>query len=223
MICGRLLGFDGPLAFWGAVGVVVGAASAAFANVLVKARSMQLAARNAGGVANDFRNCAVVTAWVCRRWKPGAFSLDSKLGVLPALSGCDGLGPDVSASLLAAATPDGRAAAKYLAHHSTRSSHARLALRRRNISALILVRHCAGPCGSVDDFPKTARAGAADSRRVDNYHDWVYLLMFMFERERFLPRLRSPAKARPMRTWRYRKLIPLFLSVTRSRLCRQPQ
>src|ERR1043165_7069358 len=43
VICGRLLGFNDPLAFWGGVAVVVGAASAAFANVLVKARSMQLA------------------------------------------------------------------------------------------------------------------------------------------------------------------------------------
>jgi drug/metabolite transporter (DMT)-like permease len=43
LICARLLGFNGPLAFWGGVGVVVGAASAAFANVLVKARSLQLA------------------------------------------------------------------------------------------------------------------------------------------------------------------------------------
>ena len=43
IICGRLLGFNGPLAFWGGVAVVVGGASAAFANVLVKARSMQLA------------------------------------------------------------------------------------------------------------------------------------------------------------------------------------
>ena len=43
VICGRLLGFNGPLAFWGGVGVVIGAASAAFANVWVKARSIQLA------------------------------------------------------------------------------------------------------------------------------------------------------------------------------------
>ncbi len=43
VICGRLLGFNGPLAFWGAVGAVIGAASAADANVLIKARSMQLA------------------------------------------------------------------------------------------------------------------------------------------------------------------------------------
>ena len=43
VICARLLGFNGPLAFWAGVAVVVGAASAAFANVLVKAQSMQLA------------------------------------------------------------------------------------------------------------------------------------------------------------------------------------
>src|SRR5213593_989002 len=43
VICGRLLGFNGRLAFWGGVGVVIGAASAAYANVLVKARSIQLA------------------------------------------------------------------------------------------------------------------------------------------------------------------------------------
>src|SRR2546430_15159805 len=43
VICARLLGFHGSLAFWGGVAVVVGAASAAFANVLVKARAMQIA------------------------------------------------------------------------------------------------------------------------------------------------------------------------------------
>src|SRR5438067_3455083 len=43
VICSRLLGFNGPLAFWGGVEVVFGAASAAYANVLVKARAIQLA------------------------------------------------------------------------------------------------------------------------------------------------------------------------------------
>src|SRR6266576_2390516 len=104
-------------------------------------------------MADDFRNCAVVTAWVGCRWKSGALSLDRLVTVLPALSGGDRLGADVSASLLAAATPDGRAAAKHLTHHSTRSSDARLVVRRRNISALVLVRRCAGPCGRLDDFP----------------------------------------------------------------------
>ena len=43
VICSRLLGFSGPLAFWGGVAVVIGGASAAYANVLVKPRSIQLA------------------------------------------------------------------------------------------------------------------------------------------------------------------------------------
>ena len=43
LICARLFGFNGPLAFWGGVAVIIGAVSAAYANVLVKARSIQLA------------------------------------------------------------------------------------------------------------------------------------------------------------------------------------
>ena len=101
-----------------------------------------------------------------RRWKSGALSLDRLVSVLPALSGRDWFGVDLSASLLAVATPDSRAVAKYLAHHSTRSSHARLVVRWRNISDLVLVRHRVGPCRSLDDFPKSACARPNDSRRV---------------------------------------------------------
>ena len=43
MICERLLGFNGLMAFWGGLGIVFGAAGAAFSNVLLKARGMQLA------------------------------------------------------------------------------------------------------------------------------------------------------------------------------------
>ena len=43
LICGRLLDFGGVLAFWGGVGIVFGGASAAFSNVLLKARRIQLA------------------------------------------------------------------------------------------------------------------------------------------------------------------------------------
>src|SRR6201981_3595139 len=43
LICERLLGFNGPLAFWGGLGVVFGGCSPAYANVVVKARAMQLA------------------------------------------------------------------------------------------------------------------------------------------------------------------------------------
>jgi drug/metabolite transporter (DMT)-like permease len=43
VICARLLSFSGPMAFWGGVGIVLGAAGAAFSNVLIKARRVQVA------------------------------------------------------------------------------------------------------------------------------------------------------------------------------------
>jgi drug/metabolite transporter (DMT)-like permease len=43
VICSRLLDFGGLLAFWGGVGIVFGAAGAAFSNVLLKARAISLA------------------------------------------------------------------------------------------------------------------------------------------------------------------------------------
>jgi drug/metabolite transporter (DMT)-like permease len=42
VICARLLNFNGMMAFWGGLGIVVGAAGAAFSNVLLKQRSIQL-------------------------------------------------------------------------------------------------------------------------------------------------------------------------------------
>jgi drug/metabolite transporter (DMT)-like permease len=43
LICGRLLGGSGILAFWGGLGIVIGAAAAAFSNVLLKRRAFELA------------------------------------------------------------------------------------------------------------------------------------------------------------------------------------
>ncbi len=43
VICARLLDFSGIMAFWGGLGIVVGAAGAAFSNVLLKQRSIRLA------------------------------------------------------------------------------------------------------------------------------------------------------------------------------------
>jgi drug/metabolite transporter (DMT)-like permease len=42
LICARLLNFNGMLAFWGGLGIVIGAAGAAFSNVLLKQRPIQL-------------------------------------------------------------------------------------------------------------------------------------------------------------------------------------
>ena len=43
LICGRLLDFGGPLAFWGGVGISFGGAAAAFSNVLLKKSAIRLA------------------------------------------------------------------------------------------------------------------------------------------------------------------------------------
>ncbi|MEP6809395.1 MAG: EamA family transporter [Chthoniobacterales bacterium] len=43
LICGRLMGNGGMLAFWGGLGVVLGGAGAAFSNVLLKRRALDLA------------------------------------------------------------------------------------------------------------------------------------------------------------------------------------
>jgi drug/metabolite transporter (DMT)-like permease len=43
LICLRLLDFSGLLAFWGGLGIVCGGASAAYSNVILKARTIQLA------------------------------------------------------------------------------------------------------------------------------------------------------------------------------------
>ena len=43
VICARLLDFNGVMAFWGGLGIVVGAAGAAYSNVLLKQREIQLA------------------------------------------------------------------------------------------------------------------------------------------------------------------------------------
>jgi drug/metabolite transporter (DMT)-like permease len=42
VICARLLNFNGMMAFWGGLGIVVGAAGAAFSNVLLKQRPIRL-------------------------------------------------------------------------------------------------------------------------------------------------------------------------------------
>ncbi len=43
LICGRLMGHGGMLALWGGLGVVIGGAGAAFSNVLLKRRALDLA------------------------------------------------------------------------------------------------------------------------------------------------------------------------------------
>src|SRR5438874_4178403 len=123
-------------------------------------------ARDAGCLADDLRSCAIVAAWVRGGRKPGALSLDLHVRVLSAVSRCYWIGFDVFTSLLAAAAPPGRATAKYFAHHPARSGDARVVVRRRNVSALILVRRWPCPCRRMDHFPKSGCLRTADSGRL---------------------------------------------------------
>jgi drug/metabolite transporter (DMT)-like permease len=43
LICARLLSFNGPLAFWGGVGIALGGGAAAFSNVIIKKRAIEVA------------------------------------------------------------------------------------------------------------------------------------------------------------------------------------
>ena len=77
VICARLLGFNGPLAFWGGVGVVIGAASAAYK------RSSQGAvdptrACHAGGVANDFGTTPLLVLGLAVDGNPARFHWTAK-------------------------------------------------------------------------------------------------------------------------------------------------
>ena len=92
---------------------------------------------HAGRLADDFRNCPIVSSWVCRGRKSGTLSLDCHGTLLPAISRRYRVGAHVSASLLAAAATDRGTIAKHLPHHATRSSDARLADRRRNVPGLV--------------------------------------------------------------------------------------
>ena len=179
VICARLLGFNGPLAFWAGVAVVVGAASAAFANVLVKARSMQLAPAMLAAWQMIFGTAPLLLIGLVVDGNPVRFHwtassvfcllylavIGSALTflllywLLPRLT----VAQLQSISLI---TPPGAVMLGWL-------------LGGRNISALLLVRRFASPCGRVDDFSKRASSRSADSGRVVKPHGGVHLPAFL--------------------------------------------
>ena len=166
VICARLLGFNGPLAFWGGVGVVVGAASAAFANVLVKARSMQLAPAMLAAWQMIFGTAPLLLLGFAVDGNPARFHwtvssvfcllylavIGSALTflllywLLPRLT----VAQLQSISLI---TPPGAVMLGWL-------------LGGETFPLSSLLGAGAGPCGSVDDFPKSVWCRTADSRRV---------------------------------------------------------
>src|SRR6266536_1740351 len=82
MVCTRLLGFNGPMAFWAGLGIVFGAAGAAFSNVLLKARVLSVAKLQTVSLITP--PGAVLLGWAVGGEK---FSLLSLLGACFVLAG----------------------------------------------------------------------------------------------------------------------------------------
>ena len=154
MICERLLGFNGFMAFWGGLGIIMGAASSAFSNVLLKARGSPTCAGDDCCLANDFRCSAIALDRIYGRRKSVEVSLECRVDFLSALPRGNRLGAHFFASLLAIAPNDCGEATSDLAHHATWRRRVRLGSWRRDIFHLVAPRRVPGACRGVDDFPK---------------------------------------------------------------------
>ncbi len=77
-------------------------------------------ARNARGLANDFRCHTAVHSWLRRRWESGAFSLEHDVDLLFAVFGGHWIVADFLVALLAPAAHVGHQFANNFADYSTR-------------------------------------------------------------------------------------------------------
>ena len=137
VICARLLDFSGPMAFWGGLGIVVGAAGAAYSNVLLKQRPIQLGPAMIAAWQMIFGTVPLLLIGWTVEGNPARFHWTA-MSIFCLLYLADRrLGPDIYPSLLAAAANVGDQSANYLSHHASRCGHARLAGGRRNISTLV--------------------------------------------------------------------------------------
>src|SRR4029453_10132435 len=166
LICVRLLSFNGWFAFLGGLGITFGAASAAFSNVLLKTRRMDLAPAMMGGLANDFRNGTVAGYRMDCRWQSSPFSLDRDGNFLPALSRDHRILAHLFASLLADATDVGNEIQNHLADHSARRDRDWLGSRRGTIVSLVAPwclfrsRRCVDDISATGGRKKKGRGGA---------------------------------------------------------------
>jgi hypothetical protein len=143
---------------------VFGAACAAFSNVLLKARVIQLAPSMIAGWQMIFGAAPLLVSGLIMEGNPAQFHWSAlSLFCLLYLAV---IGSALTFLLLywLAAAPDRCAVAKHFAYHPARSDHARLADRRRNVPGVVPIGRSVRPCWGMDDFPKSKRAGASDSR-----------------------------------------------------------
>ena len=164
LICRRLLGSNGRLAFWGGLGIVIGAASATYAKVLVKARSIQLAPAILAAWQMIFGIAPLLVLGFAIDGNPAHFHWTAM--AIFCLLYLAVIGSALTFLLLYWLLP--RLTVAQLQSISlitpTRCRHARVGVRRRKLSYLFLVRCRARSCQSLDDFSKSKRAGASDSR-----------------------------------------------------------
>ena len=154
LICERLLGFNGFMAFWGGLGIILGAASAAFSNVLLKARAVQLAPAMIAAWQMIFGAAPLLLIGFLVEGNPLKFHWTVAVDFLSALPRGNRFGAHLFASLLAIATNDCGEATSDLAHHATWRRRVRLGSWRRDIFRLVAARRVPGACRCVDDFPK---------------------------------------------------------------------
>ena len=152
MICERLLGFNGLMAFWGGLGIILGAASAAFSNVLLKVPRSPIGAGDDCCLANDFRRSAFALDRSHSGRKSVEVSLEYGLDLLPAISGGDRLGAHLFASLLVVAANDCRTATSNLAHNAAWRGGVRLGSWRRDIFPMVAARRLPRACRCMDDL-----------------------------------------------------------------------
>src|SRR5438034_4913514 len=150
LICRRLLGSNGRLAFWGGLGIVIGAASATYAKVLVKARSIQLAPAILAAWQMIFGIAPLLVLGFAIDGNPAHFHWTAM--AIFCLLYLAVIGSALTFLLLYWLLP--RLTVAQLQSISlitpTRCRHARVGVRRRKLSYLFLVRCRARSCQSLD-------------------------------------------------------------------------
>src|SRR5207302_10374867 len=92
------------------------------------------------------------------RWTPSVLSLEHDVDLLFALSRDHRFIADVFAALLALAADVGHESANHFAHYTSGRGNARLGVRRRKISALVIVGRRRGSRRRLDDFSSNQRS-----------------------------------------------------------------
>ncbi len=152
LICGRLFDHGGILAFWAGLGIVIGGAGAAFSNVLLKRRALQLAPAMIAAWQMIFGTIPMLLLGLILEGNPLRFHWTPPGPVLPFIPRGHRFGTDVSPALLAVAAHSGEQAPDDFADHATGCGHVWIFDRRGNVLALVIARRGVRSRWGLDDF-----------------------------------------------------------------------